>query len=238
VEITPDGEPQHVLPSGYSASTTVYEYGGLSYTPVPGGLTRIIFSDSKRQSLNLLNVDDGTVETLSQSTTLRYADFDCHPEIWDDIPAHAWVVAIEEDHSDPRPEGVINRVVAINLATKKIQRISEGADFYSYPRFSPNGSEICWLQWDHPNLPFAGTQLYVADFNEDDASLLNARAVAGDADDSIAEPRWSPDGDLFFGSDGSGYRQLCLMRDGERGRILLPGLQNAEFGDAHWMVGW
>ncbi|KAK3359634.1 peptidase S9 prolyl oligopeptidase active site-containing protein [Lasiosphaeria hispida] len=236
VEITTSGL-KHVLPDGFSASTAVYEYGGSSYLPISGDKLRIIFSDAHRQSLNLLHVDNGTVEPLLQSTTLRYADFDAHPSIDDGTENNAWVLAIEEDHVRPKPADVKDYVVAINLITKEIRRVVEGADFYSYPRFSPDGRQLAWLQWNHPDLPFLGVTLHLAEFSLTDASLSGTRLVAGEEGDSIAEPRWSPDGQLFFGSDKSGFRQLSKLRDGAKETILLPGLEDAEFGDAHWAVG-
>ncbi|KAK0720135.1 hypothetical protein B0H67DRAFT_643417 [Lasiosphaeris hirsuta] len=102
------------------------------------------------QSLNLLHVDDGMVESLVESTTLRYADFDAHPSISDGTKNHAWVLAIEEDHVKPKPADVRNYVVAINIITKETKRVAEGADFYSYPRFSPGGRQLAWLQWNQP----------------------------------------------------------------------------------------
>jgi len=236
VEVTPDG-PQHVLPEKYAADTTVYEYGGLAYTPVSGDRLRIIFNDARGQSLNVIDVDNGTVEPIVQSSSFRYADFDCHPDVGYGTEETAWVLAIEEDHTHPKPEDVRNTVVCINLATKEIKRILEGADFYSYPRFSPDGKTIAWLQWDHPALPFIGVRLFVGDFDDTTASVSNARVIAGDDDESIAEPRWSPDGDLYFCSDSTGFRQLTRFRDGARERILLPGLESAEFGTDSWTVG-
>lgn len=237
MEITPDG-PQHVLPTEYAANTTVYEYGGLAYAPVPGDKLRIIFNDARGKSLNILDVDEKTIEPIVQSTSLRYADFDCHPDIGDGAVDSAWVLAIEEDHAHPKPADVKNYVVAINLATKKVKQVLEGADFYSYPRFSPDGRQVAWLQWDHPGLPFIGVKLFVGEFDKETASVSDVRHIAGEDDDSISEPRWSPDGDLYFCSDSSGFRQLTRLRDGERERILLPGLENAEFGTDSWNVGW
>lgn len=216
----------------------MYEYGGLPYAIIPGRALRVIFSDARKQSLNLLYAEDEILETLVQSSTLRYADFDCYPDIWDDTEDHAWVLAVEEDHTNPKPKDVKNCIVAINIATKAVKRIAEGADFYSYPRFSPDGTEIAWVQWNHPDLPFSGAQLYLADFNEYEGTVSEPRIVAGDRGESVAEPRWSPDGQLFFASDKTGFRQLCRLVNGERERITLPGLEEAEFGEASWIVGW
>ncbi|KAK3685225.1 peptidase S9 prolyl oligopeptidase active site-containing protein [Podospora appendiculata] len=236
VEITPSGL-KHVLPDSSSVATAVYEYGGLAYAVIPGDRLTILFSDARAKALKVLDVDDGTVSTVLESATLRYADFDPHPEIADVSHDHAWVLAVEEDHAKPKPVDVKNYVVAINTVTKEIRRVVEGADFYSYPRFSPDGRHIAWLQWNHPNMPFLGVKLFLAEFNSSDASVVNVKAVAGHDGNSIAEPRWSPDGQLYFGSDESGYRQLCKLDNHICEQIVLPGLENAEFGEAQWRVG-
>ncbi|KAK3328189.1 peptidase S9 prolyl oligopeptidase active site-containing protein [Cercophora scortea] len=236
VEITPT-RLKHVLPDGSSAATTVYEYGGLAYAVIPGNKLTILFSDAHAKALKVLDVDEGTVSAILESATLRYADFDAHPEIADGSHDHAWVLAVEEDHAKPKPEDVKNYVAAINTVTKEIKRVVEGADFYSYPRFSPDGRYMAWLQWSHPNLPFLGVKLFLAEFDSSDASVTNIKAVAGRDGNSIAEPRWSPDGQLYFGSDESGYRQLCKLDNGSSETIMLPGLENAEIGEAQWRVG-
>ncbi|KAK3377553.1 peptidase S9 prolyl oligopeptidase active site-containing protein [Podospora didyma] len=238
VELTHDGT-KHVLPDEFSASSIVYEYGGMPYAVVPGdNKLRIIFSDSANKTLSLLDVDSGTVELILASPTLRYADFDCHPKISDGSEEHAWVVAIEEDHINPKPADVKNYVVAINLVTKEVKRAVEGADFYTYPRFSPDGEQLAWLQWSHPDLPFRGVKLYLGDFDSSCGKLLSsARHVAGDEGDSIAEPRWSPGGQLYFCSDKSEFSQLCKFHEGSIERILSPGLEDAEIAVASWTPG-
>ena len=163
---------------------------------------------------------------------MRYADFDVHPQT-------PWVLAVEEDHTKPLPAEVRNYVVAINFATGEVRRVIAGADFYSYPRFSPDGTKVAWEQWDHPDLPFRGTKLYWADWRADGA-VDNMELVAGDAGECPTEPRWSPDGTLFFAQEKSDFRQLFCKRLGDKGakQVVLRGLEEAEFGDASFMIGW
>jgi hypothetical protein len=150
----------------------VYEYGGLPYAIIPGGrrhqALRIVFSDSKNKSLDLLDVDTGKVMSLRKSATLRYGDFDVHPRVSDGAET-AWVLAVEEDHEKPKPDDVRNYVVAINIETGEVKRVADRADFYSYPRFSPDAKKIAWKEWDHPDLPFQGCKIYWADWKDSGA---------------------------------------------------------------------
>jgi len=218
----------------------VYEYGGLPYAVIPGEKRRILFSDSKNKTIGLLNIDHQTVDTVFESKALRYAEFDAHPHIADGSEENAWVVAVEEDHEgDPRPEDVCNYIVVINLVTKVIKRVVEGADFYTYPRFSPDGDKVAWIEWNHPGLPFLSTKLKLGDFDKETGAVSNVQLIAGDEKESVAEPRWSPDGKLFFGSDKNGFRQLRAWSSaGEVTTFDIPGLEDSEIGDASWHLGW
>jgi Tol biopolymer transport system component len=242
VEVLPDGGTKHVLPESSSASTVVYEYGGLPYGIIPAGRQhqslRIIFSNAKDKSLNLLDVDTGKVTSLVKSATLRYADFDVHPHVSDGQET-AWVLAVEEDHEKPKPAEVRNYVVAINVETGEVKRVASTADFYAYPRFSPDAKKLVWKQWDHPRMPFTSTELYWADWN-DSGSAHNVELVAGGEGQCVTEPRWSPDGTLFFCGEHSNFLQLFRRKPSEYEATLvkLDGLEEHEFGDASWFLGW
>lgn len=242
VEILPDGGTKHVLPESSSASTTVYEYGGLPYAIIPAGKRhqslRIIFSDAKDKSLNVLDVDTGKVTSLVRSATLRYADFDVHPHASDGGET-AWVLAVEEDHEKPKPADVRNYVVAVNIGTGEVKRLAATADFYSYPRFSPDGKKLVWKQWDHPEMPFTSTQLYWADWNGS-GSIGSVEHIAGGEGQCVTEPRWSPDGTLFFCGEHANFLQLFRRKPSDAGatHVKLDGLEDYEFGDASFFLGW
>src|SRR5262249_33022227 len=108
-----------------------------------------------------------------------------------------------------------------------------GADFYSAPRLNQEGSRLAWLQWNHPNMPWDGTELWVADVLED-GSLSNPTHVAGGPDESIFQPEWSPTGELHFVSDRTGWWNLYRHRQG-----LIEALcpREAEFGLPQWIFG-
>lgn len=179
--------------------------------------------------------------TLVRSPTLRYGDFDAHPLLAceDGSMDSGWVLAIEEDHADPRPAYVRNYVVGINLATGEVKRVVTGADFYSYPRFSPDGRKIVWKEWDHPDLPFRKARLCWADWTGRN-TVENVELVAGGDGECPTEPRWSFRGTLFFGQEKSNFRQLFRRRPGDKEarQVVLKGLEEAEIGDASWLLGW
>jgi hypothetical protein len=97
--------------------------------------------------------------------------------------------------------------------------IASGHDFYSTPRFSPDGAQLSWLAWRHPNMPWDGTELWIANVAPDGA-IANARVVAGGADESIYQPGWAPDGSLYFVSDRNGW--WTIYRSGY-GPVLKDG---------------
>lgn len=238
-----DGSVQvkSVLPEPHTCSTDVYEYGGLPYALVckKDSPLSIIFSDAKNKALKLLTVDSGEVETIVQSSVLRFADFDPHPQ-----QPSPWILCVEEDHTDPAPDRVRNYVSAIDLDAKTVTRIADTADFYSYPRFSPDGAWVAWREWNHPGLPFKDVKLSWARWTGDQGRLLGeVEVVAGEDGQLVGEVHWAPDGTLFFSHEQTGmeFRQLFTVRPGE-GRasvkhFKLEGLEGVEFGDVSWFPG-
>ena len=110
----------------------------------------------------------------------------------------------------------------------------EGADFYAAPRVSPDGGHVAWLEWAHPNLPWDGTQLYVAPMGAD-GRLGERSLVAGSPSDWVSQPRWSPDGVLHFIAEPTGWMHLHRWRDGRAERITDG---EVEFGYPDWQFGF
>jgi dipeptidyl aminopeptidase/acylaminoacyl peptidase len=113
------------------------------------------------------------------------------------------------------------------------QVIVSGNDFYSSPRLSPDGSRLAWLTWNHPNMPWDGTELWVGEL-QPDGSLGQSEQVAGSIDESIFQPEWSPDGVLHFVSDRTGWWNLYRWR---AGHIEPLCEMEAEFGWTQWLFG-
>ena len=131
-----EGRQKDVLPNEYSARTTVHEYGGAAFTISPDD--NIIFADWKTKGVFILSPESSQVAPILEADPkIYYADFNVHPS------ETKWVLAVQENHHGKE---VVNSIVAIDASTSKIRTIASGADFYSHPRFSPNGHQVCWIQ--------------------------------------------------------------------------------------------
>jgi dienelactone hydrolase len=141
---------------------------------------------------------------------------------------------VREDHSVTGREAVTT-LVSLPLAGPPAagEVICSGHDFYSTPRFSPDGSRLSWLAWRHPNMPWDGTGLWVADV-EPDGTLERPTRVAGSDTDAIFQPGWSPDGTLYFVSDRTGWWNLYRLRDDEAEPVCAI---SADFGRPQWQLG-
>ena len=145
--------------------------------------------------------------------------------------ARGRLIAVREDHGGAGE--AVNTLVAIDLATGAETVLAAGHDFFSSPRLSDDGARLAWLTWDHPRMPWQGSELWVAAL--DGAGLPQPpRRVAGGPDESVNEPRWSPAGELHFVSDRSGWWNLYRERSG---RVDAIHPEDAEFGEPHWVFG-
>ncbi|KAK6380710.1 hypothetical protein LTS17_004910 [Exophiala oligosperma] len=225
-----NGRGKDVLPKQYNALSQVHEYGGASY--IINELTgHIIFTDWDTKGVFDLDPETGdTKPIVDADEKVYYADFNSHPN------DSKWFVSIKEDHRGSNITDIQNTLVAIDASTKQVHTLTQGADFYTYPRFSPDGKSLCWIQWNFPNMPWDNTELYIADW--EDGVLRNQRCVAGQQRKAaITQPTWSPDNVLFYSSDETDYWQL-YSHDGSNTRhINLSDLETAEFGMPDWFLG-
>ena len=222
-----------VLPRGFGARTLVHEYGGLSYA-VADDASWLVFSNFEDQRLYRLDLTtDATPVALTAKPpsprSVRFAD----PVI---SPDGAWVVCVRERHLGPAATDVVNDVVAVRVSGDGAGEpvvLADGRDFFAAARLSPDGASLCWLAWDHPNLPWDGTELWVAPFA--DGRLVGpASTVAGGPSESVTQPRWSPHGVLHFVSDRTGWWNLYRV-DGARVVPLCE--REAEFSGPDWVFG-
>ena len=216
-----DGLQEDVTPAGFNVRTRVHEYGGGDYTVRDGIVYFSNFADQRlyRQPLG------GMPKAITPAAALRYADMLVDP-------ARNRLICVREDH---RPDGreAINTLVALPLDGGEQMVLAEGNDFYASPRLSPDGRRLAWLSWNHPNMPWDGTELWLAEVAAD-GSMSQARLVAGGPTESIFQPEWSPDGVLYFVSDRTGWWNLYRLT-GDTVEALAP--MEAEFGMAQWVFG-
>jgi dipeptidyl aminopeptidase/acylaminoacyl peptidase len=220
---TPDGVIEDLTPAGFNVRTRVHEYGGGAFTVHNDTIYFANFVDQRvyRQEPH------SEPEPITPMAALRFADF-----VLDGLRGR--LICVREDHTAADQEAV-NTLVGLDLAGDEAggQVLVAGHDFYASPRLSPDGRQLAWLTWNHPNMPWGGTELWLADLNP--AGVLeNAGLIAGGPAESIFQPEWSPDGILYFVSDRTGWWNLYRWYNGQ-----VEPLQEmaAEFGRPQWQFG-
>ncbi|HSV59069.1 MAG TPA: prolyl oligopeptidase family serine peptidase [Variovorax sp.] len=218
-----DGSNADVLQASYSARTRVHEYGGAA-SIVAGGTS--YFSNFSDQRLYRQGRSGNASPEPLTPAGLRYADgrIDSARNLW---------IGVREDHLDSGREA-INTIVALRLDSQGPGAVlAQGHDFYASPRLSPDGRRLAWLAWNHPDMPWVGTQLWVGDFTG--AGVENASQVAGGPGESVFQPEWAPDGVLHFVSDRSGWWNIHRLDASGTAVNLCP--RQAEFGRPQWKLG-
>ena len=217
----PQPEPVDVTPEPFSVRTRVHEYGGGAYLVNDSVVYFSNFSDQR-----LYRQDPGEEpKPITPETDTRYADgcFDA---------TRNRIICVREDHASVGEP--VNSIVAVDAEGNAEQEVLfQGSDFCSNPRISPDGRTLCWLTWDHPNMPWDGTKLYSARFN-DNGKLGEPHLVAGSTTESIFQPEWSPDNVLHFVSDRSGWWNLWRS---EKGQLWPLTKLEGEFGKPQWVFG-
>ena len=222
VRMTANGQMTDLNPQPFNARTTVHEYGGGAYLAVSGS---VFFSNFADQRLYRIEAGNPPVP-ITPTVNIRFAD-----AIIDHRRGR--LIRVQEDHRTTGAEA-INTLVDIDVkGAREIRGLVSGANFYSSPRLSTDGTQLAWLSWKHPNMPWFGTELWLAGVATD-GSLVSPRLIAGGATESIFQPEWSPNGTLYFVSDGSGWWNLSAFANGVS-RNIAP--MAAEFGQAQWTFG-
>ena len=217
-----NGTTEDLTPATFNVRTRVHEYGGGSFLIEKGTTYFVNFIDQRIYSQSL----NAEPKALTTEGKKRYADF-----ILDS--SRNRLITVCEDHSSDSQEPD-NFLASINSETGEIKTLVSGNDFYSSPRLSPNQSQLSWITWEHPNLPWDSTQLWLAEINSM-GELENIRCIAGESQiESISEPKWSPDGMLYFSSDRDNWWNLYRYHQ-EKIESIYP--MDAEFSYPHWVFG-
>ncbi|MYR46147.1 prolyl oligopeptidase family serine peptidase [Streptomyces sp. SID5910] len=230
----PDGTEEPVLPPPWNVRSRVIEYGGRPWTALttPTGplVVFVNFADQRLYAYEPGGAEPRPLTPLSPvGGGLRWAEPQARPE-----RGEVWCVLEEFTGDGP---GDVRRVLAAvpldGSAAGDRGAVRELTDdrhrFVTGPRVSPDGQRAAWLAWDHPRMPWDGTELLVADIGTD-GTFRDARTVAGGPEESVAQADWAPDGSLLYASDRTGWWNL--YRDG---RPLCA--REEEFGGPLWKLG-
>ncbi|ETK37267.1 hypothetical protein MPTA5024_04855 [Microbispora sp. ATCC PTA-5024] len=208
----PDGTIEDVLPQGWNARNRVIEYGGRSWRVHRG---RLVFTDWSDGRIHLCE-PGGDPVPLTPEGPARYGDLVVHgDEVW-------CVREVGEGHD------VTRDIVAVPLDGSPPRSVIRTHHFLMNPRISPDGRQIAWIGWNHPDMPWDATELCVAPVEGGPC-----RVVASGA--SIVQAEWRDDDGLYAVADPDGWWNIHhIGLDGTATNLTpLP----LEFGDATWKLG-
>src|SRR3984957_11363887 len=207
----PDGVRRDLLPAPWNARTRVHEYGGQSYLPLPDGFLFANFADQR-----LYRCWRGLIEPLTAASgediADRFADF-----VLAAGRITRAIVAVPLDGS-----------AAVDATAVRV--LVSGSDFYAFPAPSPDGSMLAWICWDHPRMPWDGTELRVAALGDP-----RHQVVMGGDRESVLAPVWRDDRSLYAVSDRSGWWNLYLAGPVGTPQALCP--REEEVAAPLWQLG-
>jgi dipeptidyl aminopeptidase/acylaminoacyl peptidase len=222
-----DGNVVEVTPADAYVRTRVHEYGGASYVLPGDALVYSRFDDQR-----LYRLAPGGPPRALTPEGYRYAD--CVPD-----PARPRLLCVREDHTPATVAGngeERNQIVALDLAAGAAGSagtvLVDGSDFVAYPRPSPDGRQLAWISWNHPDMPWDSSVLSLAALADDDVGP--ATVIAGGPGRSVLEPQWDRDGSLYFIDDPEGWWNLYRWR---HGRVEPVAPMPREFGGPLWTHG-
>ncbi len=225
-----NGHSGDLSPAGVNVRTRLHEYGGPAYIVSKGDAYYVNFADQRvYRFAEFTHPDPSNAPLPITPSGFFYGDFTIDP-------GRRRLICVREDHTSPDREPV-NTLVSLPMdgSSSAGEVLTSGYDFYSTPRVSQDGSTLAWLSWRHPQMPWDGTELWIAPIGEDGA-LGEPNLVAGSAEESIYQPGWGPDGALYFASDRSGWWSLYRF-SGTTQPVLRYPAEHAEFGRPQWIFG-
>ena len=217
------GEHGDILKAPWSAKSQVHEYGGISWLGLLHNGKPMLAFVSKLDQRIYLTEPRGEPIAFSpeppEGESHRYIDMIAvGEEIW----------CIREVHT---AAGVQRDLVAVSQSG--LRSLESASHFYAHPRLSPDGRHLAWIAWEHPQMPWDGTELRVADVLE--GSLHNVRVLAGNAQTSCLSPEWGPHNELYFISDASGWWNLWQAGLNAPLKHLIE--DQSEWGFPLWQLG-
>lgn len=217
--------PETMTPDELDVGSRVHEYGGGAYWVSEDDAIFVVNHPDQR----IYRLAEGGPQPLTppagSPATVRYADLRT-------LPGGRLVCVRERHETDGQ---VVNELVTLPANTSGPAAIlSGGRDFYAFPRPDSSGTRLAFTCWNHPQMPWDGTELWLGDLTPK-GTLTRARRVAGGPDESLFQPEWSPDGQLYVMSDRTGWWNLYQVQEDDLKPVYVV---EAECGEPQWEFGY
>ncbi|MGB3373117.1 MAG: prolyl oligopeptidase family serine peptidase [Rhodococcus sp. (in: high G+C Gram-positive bacteria)] len=208
-----------LLPEPFNARTRVHEYGGGAWTVTEDA--RIVFAEFSDQRVYVTRAGEKPVPLTPApevASSVRYGELSI---VGDEV------LAVRERHDGA---DVTRDICMIALDGSGVRSLVSGSDFLAYPRLSPDGSTLAWIAWNHPQMPWDGTELRVADL-----ATGEWKTVLGSSEKSILQPEWIDENSLYVISDRTGWWSIYRTDTGGSSSPLYEC--EADFGAPLWQLG-
>jgi len=218
------GNISDLLPAPFSHYSKVHGYGGMAYALTDDYLFFVNAADQIIYKFFLTG--ESSPQAVTNKGPWRFADL-----IVDTLNQR--LIAVCKEHTTNQEPQNYLASISLKDAQPKVEKLIFGADFYAYPRLSPDQNHLCWIEWQHPNMPWDATQLWQASISR--GELISKTLVVGsDNNQAIFQPHWSPDNTLYYVSDKTNWWNLYRLKN----RIGTPVLKmKAEFAIPLWQLG-
>ena len=212
-----------LLPPPFSASHSVHEYGGRSYLGIPRANSYILYFSNKSDQ-RVYKVEPGkepVALTPPSDGADKFAELIAvNDEIW----------AIRERVF----ENSCRRDIVAITNGGTIRELVSGHHFYMNPRVSSDGKHLTWVSWEHPDMPWDGTELFIADIAN--GEITNKRVVAGNRKNPVLSPEWLDNRTIIYIDEESGWWNPWQVNvDGDRKQIVS---ESSEWGFPAWQLGY
>ncbi|HET9141651.1 MAG TPA: S9 family peptidase, partial [Actinophytocola sp.] len=185
----PGGPPAELLGEPWNVRNRVHEYGGRPWTGLDAG---IAFTNWDDQRVYLADPERGAPTPLSPRPErrhgLRYADLTAGPD-----GTHVWCV--RETVTGDRPTDIRRDLVGLPTSgaaatdPDAVRVLGASHHFMTGPKVSPDGGRAAWIGWEHPRMPWDGTELCVAEIGPDGVFGPH-RVLAGGPAESVCQVEW------------------------------------------------
>jgi dipeptidyl aminopeptidase/acylaminoacyl peptidase len=231
VRVDPDGAAHEVLPADFDARTAVHEYGGGAWWVHNGTVFATSWHDQRLYRIEPGGPPVPITPAPPRPRAWRYADGRLTPD-------GRWVICVRERHEGTTSGEVHNELVAFPAdGSAAPSTIHAGRDFVAAPRVSRDGRQLAWIAWDHPNMPWDSTELWLGRLSEDAGALqlLDARREAGSGEESLVQPEWGRHNTLYVCTDRSDWWNVHRVDGIDALHPILP--VDAEVSLAPWTFG-